>query len=154
MSRRILIVDDEPLNLDLLSQELADLGHVTENAASGADALKKMRGFDPELIFLDYQMPGMNGIEVLREIRKQDKNLPVIIITAYGTIERAVEAIKTGADDFITKPFDPEHLAVVVKKALERAELKSEVRISRPRARRALSIDRRGERVDGSGCRR
>src|SRR5947208_3219216 len=127
MSRRILIVDDEPLNLDLLSQELADLGHVTENAASGADALKKMRGFDPELIFLDYQMPGMNGIEVLREIRKQDKNLPVIIITAYGTIERAVEAIKTGADDFITKPFDPEHLAVVVKKALERAELKSEV---------------------------
>ena len=127
MSRRILIVDDEPLNLDLLSQELADLGHVTENSASGADALKKMRGFDPELIFLDYQMPGMNGIEVLREIRKQDKNLPVIIITAYGTIERAVEAIKTGADDFITKPFDPEHLAVVVKKALERAELKSEV---------------------------
>jgi len=127
MSRRILIVDDEPLNLDLLSQELADLGHVTENSASGADALKKMRGFDPELIFLDYQMPGMNGIEVLREIRRQDKNLPVIIITAYGTIERAVEAIKTGADDFITKPFDPEHLAVVVKKALERAELKSEV---------------------------
>src|SRR5207247_6643176 len=127
MSRRILIVDDEPLNLDLLSQELADLGHVTENAASGADALKKMRGFDPELIFLDYQMPGMNGIEVLREIRRQDNNLPVIIITAYGTIERAVEAIKTGADDFITKPFDPEHLAVVVKKALERAELKSEV---------------------------
>src|SRR5205809_911444 len=127
MSRRILIVDDEPLNLDRLSQELADLGHVTENAASGADALKKMRGFDPELIFLDYQMPGMNGIEVLREIRRQDKNLPVIIITAYGTIERAVEAIKTGADDFITKPFDPEHLAVVVKKALERAERKSEV---------------------------
>src|SRR5207253_11357692 len=54
-------------------------------------------------------------------------NLPVIIITAYGTIERAVEAIKTGADDFITKPSDPEHRAVVVKKALERAELKSEV---------------------------
>src|SRR5438094_10432301 len=125
MSRRILIVDDEPLNLDLLSQELADLGHVTENAASGADALKKMHGFDPELIFLDYQMPGMNGIEVLREIRRQDKNLPVIIITAYGTIERAVEAIKTGADDFITKPFDPEHLAVVVKKAWKRENLKS-----------------------------
>src|SRR2546430_4682799 len=127
MSRRILIVDDEPLNLDLLSQELADLGHVTENAASGADALKKMRGFDPELIFLGYQMPGMNGIEVLREIRRQDKNLPVIIITAYGTIERAVEAIQTGADDFITKPFDPEHLAVVVKKCLARAQLKSDV---------------------------
>src|SRR5437879_13795185 len=104
MSRRILIVDDEPLNLDLLSQELADLGHVTENAASGADALKKMRGFDPELIFLDYQMPGMNGIEVLREIRKQDKNLPVIIITAYATLERVIEAIQNGAAGSITKP--------------------------------------------------
>src|SRR5438046_6123499 len=86
-----------------------------------------MSGFDPELIFLDYNMPDMNGIEVLRENRRQDQSLPVIIITAYGTIERAGEAIKTGADDFITKPFDPEHLAVVVKKALERAELKSEV---------------------------
>ena len=74
-------------------------------------------------------MPGMNGIEVLREIRRRDKNLPVVIITAYGTIERAVEAIKAGADDFITKPFDPEHLALVVKKALERAELKSEVEL-------------------------
>ena len=127
MTHRILLVDDEPMNLDLLDQELADLGHVTEKAGSGTDALQKIHQFDPELILLDYQMPDMNGIEVLREIRKQDKNLPVIIITAYGTIERAVEAIKAGADDFITKPFDPEHLAVVVKKALERAELKSEV---------------------------
>src|SRR3989442_9973549 len=74
-------------------------------------------------------MPGMNGIEVLREIRRQDKNLPVIIITAYGTIERAVEAIKSGADDFVTKPFDPDHLALVVNKALEQARLKSEVEL-------------------------
>jgi DNA-binding NtrC family response regulator len=72
-------------------------------------------------------MPGMNGIEVLREIRRRDQNLPVVIITAYGTIERAVEAVKAGANDFITKPFDPEHLALVVKKALERAQLQSEV---------------------------
>ena len=72
-------------------------------------------------------MPGMNGIEVLREIRRRDQNLSVVIITAYGTIERAVEAVKAGANDFVTKPFDPEHLALVVKKALERAELRSEV---------------------------
>jgi DNA-binding NtrC family response regulator len=69
----------------------------------------------------------MNGIEVLREIRRRNQNLPVVIITAYGTIERAVEAVKAGANDFITKPFDPEHLALVVKKALERAQLQSEV---------------------------
>jgi DNA-binding NtrC family response regulator len=120
-------VDDEPLNLDLLEQELADLGHGTIRAADGAEALLKLETVNPELVLLDYQMPGMNGIEVLREIRKRDKNTPVVIITAYGTIERAVEAVKAGADDFITKPFDPDHLALVVNKALERAQLKSEV---------------------------
>lgn len=127
MSKRILIVDDEPLNLDLLGQELADLGHGTIRAADGTEALLKLETVNPELVLLDYQMPGMNGIEVLREIRKRDKNTPVVIITAYGTIERAVEAVKAGADDFITKPFDPDHLALVVNKALERAQLKSEV---------------------------
>ena len=72
-------------------------------------------------------MPGMNGIEVLHAIRKTHKDLPVVIVTAHGSIELAVEAIKAGADDFITKPFDPEHLALVVKKNLERAKLRSDV---------------------------
>jgi DNA-binding NtrC family response regulator len=127
MPNRILIVDDEPLNLDLLDQELAEMGHITERANDGSEALAKLDTANPDLVLLDYQMPGMNGIEVLKEIRKRDENLPVVIITAYGTIERAVEAVKAGADDFVTKPFDPEHLALVVNKALERAQLKSEV---------------------------
>ena len=127
MPNRILIVDDEPLNLDLLDQELVELGHVTERALDGSEALLKLDTANPDLVLLDYQMPGMNGIEVLREIRRRNQNLPVVIITAYGTIERAVEAVKAGANDFITKPFDPEHLALVVKKALERAQLQSEV---------------------------
>jgi len=131
MPNRILIVDDEPLNLDLLDQELAEMGHVTERAIDGSEALAKLDTVNPDLVLLDYQMPGMNGIGVLREIRKRDKNLPVVIITAYGTIERAVEAVKAGANDFITKPFDPEHLALVVKKALERAQLQSEVEFLR-----------------------
>jgi two-component system, NtrC family, response regulator AtoC len=124
---RILIVDDEPLNLDLLSQELSDMGHVIDTAAGGVGALAKVAAFDPELILLDYQMPGMNGIEVLREIRKTSPELPVIMITAYGTIERAVETMKAGADDFVTKPFDPDHLALVVNKALERSRLRSQL---------------------------
>ncbi|HET8563945.1 MAG TPA: sigma-54 dependent transcriptional regulator, partial [Candidatus Binatia bacterium] len=106
---------------------LADMGHVTQSAKGGPEALEKLDVFDPELILLDYQMPGMNGVEVLREIRKRGIELPVIMITAHGTIERAVETMKAGADDFITKPFDPDHLALVVKKALERAQLRSEV---------------------------
>jgi DNA-binding NtrC family response regulator len=129
MPQTILIVDDEPLNLDLLEQELADLGYAVDKADGGRTALEKLSRNAVDLVLLDYQMPGMNGIEALGEIKKRDPSLPVILITAYGTIERAVEAIKSGADDFITKPFDPDHLAVVVKKALERARLQSEVEL-------------------------
>ncbi len=129
MPHKILLVDDEPLNLDLLEQELTELGYVIEKADGGRAALDKLAAVSPDLILLDYQMPGMNGIEVLTEIRKTLGDLPVVMITAYATIERAVEAIKSGADDFITKPFDPEHLALVVKKALERVRLKSEVEL-------------------------
>src|SRR5512139_3960974 len=127
MAGNILIVDDEPFNLDLLEQELAELGYATERANNGAQALQKIATANPALVLLDYQMPDMNGIEVLRKVRQTDMDLPVVLITAHGSIERAVEAVKAGADDFITKPFDPEHLAVVVKKALDRAQLKQDV---------------------------
>jgi two-component system, NtrC family, response regulator AtoC len=127
VSRKILIVDDEPFNLDLLEQELTELGYATERSNNGAQALQKIAQANPALVLLDYQMPGMNGIEVLRTVRQTDQDLPIVLITAHGSIERAVEAVKAGADDFITKPFDPEHLAVVVKKALERAQLKQDV---------------------------
>jgi DNA-binding NtrC family response regulator len=127
MPSKILIVDDEPFNLDLLEQELTDLGYTTERANDGAQALAKVEKIGPDLVLLDYRMPDMNGIEVLHAIRKTHKELPVVIVTAHGNIELAVEAIKAGADDFITKPFDPEHLALVVKKCLARAELKSDV---------------------------
>jgi DNA-binding NtrC family response regulator len=127
MASKILIVDDEPFNLDLLEQELDELGFASERANNGAQALQKIARGNPALVLLDYQMPDMNGIEVLRNIRQTDNDLPVVIITAHGSIERAVEAIKAGADDFITKPFDPEHLAVVIKKALDRAQLKQDV---------------------------
>jgi two-component system, NtrC family, response regulator AtoC len=129
MPQTILLVDDEPLNLDLLEQELGELGYAIAKAESGRAALDKLVAVSPDLILLDYQMPGMNGIEVLSEIKKKQLGLPVIMITAYGTIERAVEAVKAGADDFVTKPFDPDHLALVVKKALEQARLKSEVEL-------------------------
>ncbi len=127
MPNKILIVDDEPFNLDLLEQELADLGYPSERASDGKQALEKIAKLEPDLVLLDYRMPEMNGIDVLREIRQRSKDLPVVMITAYGTIDVAVEAVKAGADDFVTKPFDPEHLAVVVKKALERSQLKQDV---------------------------
>jgi DNA-binding NtrC family response regulator len=127
MASKVLIVDDEPFNLDLLEQELTELGYAIERASDGAQALHLIQSTNPELVLLDYQMPRMNGIEVLRAIRQNDKDLPVVIITAHGSIERAVEAIKAGADDFVTKPFDPEHLALVIKKSLARAQLRSDL---------------------------
>ncbi len=127
MAQTILLVDDEPLNLDLLEQELAEHGYAIEKADGGRAALDLLAAASVDLVLLDHQMPGMNGIETLQEIKNRHPELPVIMITAYGTIERAVEAIKSGADDFVTKPFDPDHLALVVKKALEKAQLKSEV---------------------------
>ena len=129
MANKILIVDDEPFNLDLLEQELTDKGYAIERAADGREAMTKFESVRPDLVLLDYQMPDMNGLEVLKEIRKRESTVPVVMITAYGTIERAVEAMKEGAYDFIPKPFDPDHLALVVRKALERARLQRDVEI-------------------------
>src|SRR5258706_5346030 len=129
MASKILIVDDEPLNVEVLEQELGDRGYAVERAGSGAEALAAFESFRPELIFVDYQMPDMNGIEVLKELKRRGNEAPVIVLTAYGTVERAVQAMKEGAYDFISKPFEPDHLALAVVKAFEREKLKREVQI-------------------------
>jgi len=129
MGHKILIVDDEPFNLDLLEQELTDQGYTVERAINGGEALKKIDSFQPDLIFLDYQMPGMNGLEVLKEIRKRGNDVPVVMLTAHATIDRAVQAMKEGASDYIPKPFEPDHIALVVQKVLERERLKAEVEV-------------------------
>ena len=79
---------------------------------------------DPELVLLDIEMPVKNGLEVLKELRQRGRDTTAIMITAYGTTERAVQAMKEGAFDFITKPFDLDHIVLVVEKALERERLK------------------------------
>jgi DNA-binding NtrC family response regulator len=129
MASKILIVDDEPFNLDLLEQELTDRGYSIERAGNGAEALKKFESFHPDLILLDYQMPDMNGIDVLKELRSRGHQTPIVLVTAYGSIERAVQAMKEGAYDFIPKPFEPDHMALVVEKALDREKLRREVEI-------------------------
>ena len=126
---KILIVDDEPFNLDVLEQELVDRGYAIERAPDGAAALAAFESFRPDLILLDYQMPDMNGIAVMKELKSRGNDAPVILLTAYGTIERAVLAMKEGAYDFIPKPFEPDHLVLTVEKALEREKLRREVEI-------------------------
>ncbi len=129
MSDKILIVDDEPSNRNILGQELTHNGYSVTAAKDGREALRKIESSRPDLIILDYMMPELSGLEVLKEIRKRENDTPVVMITAYGTMERAVEAMKEGAYDFITRPFEPDHVALVVRKALEQQRLKRGVEI-------------------------
>ncbi|MEW6682465.1 MAG: sigma-54 dependent transcriptional regulator [Nitrospirota bacterium] len=127
LKTKILVVDDDPDIRKILQDRLEALRYLVVTAENGRKALEKLPQEEPDLMFLDLQMPGMDGIEVLRKL-KDHADLPIIIITAFGTIEKAVEAMKEGAFDFITKPFSPDHLEIVIKKALERTALKEENR--------------------------
>jgi DNA-binding NtrC family response regulator len=98
-------------------------------AGNGQQALTAIRKDMPDLVLLDLQMPKVGGIEVLRALRKEEINVPVIVITAHGSIETAVEAMKEGAYDFITKPVDANHFDIVVRKVLEREGLKRELEL-------------------------
>ena len=127
LKAKILVVDDDPDIRKILQDRLEALEYRVVTAESGREALEKVAQEDPDLMFLDFQMPGMDGVQVLKKL-KDYSDLAVIIITAFGTIEKAVEAIKEGAFDFITKPFSPDHLDLVIKKALERTALRQENR--------------------------
>ena len=127
MSGPVLVVDDDVDIGLLLCDRLQAMGHEVRGAADGEAALASIRNDLPSLVFLDIEMPKLNGLEVLRLIRKDWPELPVIVMTAYGTIARAVEAMKEGASDFITKPFDMEQLKSAIAKALERKALSGEV---------------------------
>ena len=126
---RVLVVDDDAASRELLEVRLHALKCEVVLAADGREALAAIRRETPALVLLDLQMPGMGGMEVLREVRQDRIDLPVIVVTAHGSIERAVEAMKEGAYDFILKPFDPKHLEIVIRKALEREGLKREVEL-------------------------
>ncbi len=125
----ILIVDDEKNYLVILEALLAPEGYeiITEDNAS--NALRLLREADLDLVITDMKMPGKNGIQILEEAKNIDPELPVIIMTAYGTIEMAVESMKKRAYDYITKPFRNEELKLTVKKGLELYRLKKENRL-------------------------
>src|SRR4029453_3282595 len=97
MTDKILIVDDELFNLDLLEQDLTDRGFAVERARHGAGALQKNEAFRPGLVLLDYMMPGLSGLDVLREIRASESDVPVVMMTAHGSIEAGAQASKRGA---------------------------------------------------------
>ena len=124
MRKRILVVEDEDKLRRIVELQLLDAGFEVDKAAKAEEALPLIDRAD--LILTDYKLPGMTGLEMLQIIRRQNAVVPVIVMTAFGTIENAVEAMKAGAADFLPKPFSLDHLTTVVNKALEVRNLRDE----------------------------
>ena len=124
----ILVVEDEPKLRRLVELHLADEGFAVESAPDAEAALKLLNKNSFSLILTDLKLPGMNGLEFLRAAKKADAEIPVVIMTAHGTVESAVEAMKAGASNYILKPFSLAELALVVRKELSTSELREENR--------------------------
>ncbi len=130
MKGSILIVDDEPDILFVMSANLGREGYSVDTAADGQEALRKAESRDYDVIVLDHQMPRLSGIEFLEKLKSSDgrhANVPVIVVTAFGTIEMAVKAMKDGAYSFLTKPVDYSELSLQVKNAVEKRRLSREL---------------------------
>ncbi len=123
---KILVVDDENSLREMLSILLQREGYRVSQAADGSIAAEMVRTDEYDLIISDIQMPKMSGIELLRQLRKENKDVTVIMITAFSSTEEAVEAMKLGAYDYITKPFKNDEIRLVIKNALEREQLQRE----------------------------
>jgi DNA-binding NtrC family response regulator len=121
---RVLLVDDDPDFCEALGDRLRAQGFQVTVADCGAEALRLCREEPPAIVLLDLVLPGMDGMLVLETIRREEPDVLVIVITGYGTIARAVEAMKKGAYDFVSKPVDARHLEIVLGKALERQALR------------------------------
>lgn len=124
---KILVVDDEHLIRWSLEQNLKKQGYEVTVAGNGEDALRMVREEQPDLVLLDIQLPGISGIEVLEKIKEADDDTIVIMVTAHGGLETAVNAMRLGAHDYVSKPFNLDELSIIIKKALETFDLKREV---------------------------
>lgn len=122
-NKSVLIVDDEKNIRLTLSQSLEMLALETDTAINGEEALEKLKDKNFDLILLDLKMPGMDGMDVLRRVQQIRPDIRIIIITAHGTIESAVEAMKLGAVDFLQKPFAPNQIRDLVSRVVDREKL-------------------------------
>src|SRR5919206_1719487 len=126
--RNVLIVDDEESMRHLLSVFLRDHGYEARAVANGEEALKELAARDYDLVLSDVRMPRIDGIALLREAQRQRPDLTFIVMSAYGTHEAAIDAMKAGAYDYVSKPFKPDEVLLVLKKAEEREGLARENR--------------------------
>ncbi|MBU1044154.1 MAG: sigma-54 dependent transcriptional regulator [Candidatus Omnitrophica bacterium] len=122
----ILVVDDEPGMRQFLNKLLSDNGYKISTAENGNDALDLIAKQVPDLAIIDFKMPGMDGLQLLSKIKEKFPQVTVIMMTAYGTMENAIRAIKSGAYDYLSKPFEIESILLVINKALEKKRLEAE----------------------------
>jgi DNA-binding response OmpR family regulator len=135
----ILVVDDDPQTQEDIAEMLSKEGYNLTTVGSGEEALKMIREKDFDVVLTDLMMPGISGMDVLREIKKIKPRTRVIIITAFATIESAVEAMKMGASDYISKPFKINEVQVTVKRALEEIKFREALGSSKEESIQAIA---------------
>jgi DNA-binding NtrC family response regulator len=140
MTARILVVDDEKMVRWSLSQALQEVGHSVDVAVDAAEALELVGRDVPDAVLLDYRLPDRTGVEVLREIQRIAPRLPVVMITAHASIGGAVEAMKEGAYDYLSKPFDVDTVLLTVERALEAGRLREKLARQHEQAQREFGI--------------
>jgi len=138
---RVLVVDDEKLIRWSLEKNLTKEGFEVELASDGEEALEKVRAFLPDAVLLDNKLPGRNGLDILPEIKAINPSIAVIFMTAYGTIETAVQAIKSGAFDYVNKPLVFEEINLLLRNALEKTSLEKEVQELRSHVKQRFGFD-------------
>jgi len=137
----VMIVDDEMIIRESFFHWFEKGGHRVDTASSGFEALEKLEKFPFEILFVDIKMPGMNGIELLGKVKEEYPETIVIIITAYGSIETAIAAMKMGASDYLLKPFKPDQLFLVMEKVAHQKKLTSEYNFLKGRLEEMTRFD-------------
>ena len=125
---RILVVEDDRMVRRALVEWLGIAGHTTSEAENASAALGMLEAEQPDLVLSDVRMPGLSGLELLERLQALDPDLPVVLITGHGDVPLAVSAMRLGAHDFITKPYDPDHLAAIIARALAHQQLRRELK--------------------------
>jgi len=124
---KILVVDDQEQVADTVVEIMSRAGYSATAAYGGMEAVKRFQEGDYQLVITDLKMPEVDGMDLLKTVKGIDEKVPVIVVTGYGTVKKAVEAIKIGAYDFIEKPVDRDKLELIVKRALERYDLSKQL---------------------------
>jgi len=138
---RVMVVDDDAETLALLHEIVAKEGFEVETAEDAETALRRLEQWQPELVITDIHMPGMDGLALLAAVREKEPDIPVVLLTAYGSLKTAVDAIKAGAFDYLSKPFAVDDIRLVVRRALEHTKLVRENRSLRGQLRDRYRFD-------------